>query len=43
LITDSETLSAINWPALGIFAELDKGISIESVHEFENSLNDLMT
>lgn len=41
LITDSETLSAITWPVLGIFAELDKGIPIESVHEFENSLNDL--
>jgi carboxymethylenebutenolidase len=41
LVTDTETLSAINWPVLGIFAELDKGITIDMVHDFENSLNKL--
>ena len=41
LVTDTETLSAINWPVLGIFAELDKGITIDTVHDFENSLNQL--
>ena len=41
LVTDTETLSAINWPVLGIFAELDKGITVDTVHAFENSLNQL--
>lgn len=41
LVTDTETLSAINWPVLGIFAELDKGIPVNTVHNFENSLNKL--
>lgn len=41
LVTDTETLSAIHWPVLGIFAELDKGITTDTVHDFENSLNDL--
>ena len=41
LVTDTETLSAINWPVLGIFAELDKGITVDTVHNFENSLNQL--
>jgi carboxymethylenebutenolidase len=41
LVTDTQTLSVIHWPVLGIFAELDNGITIDTVHEFENSLNDL--
>ena len=41
LVTDPEKLSSINWPVLGIFAELDKGITIDAVNEFESSLNDL--
>lgn len=41
LVTDKEQLSSINWPVLGIFAELDQGISVASVSEFESSLNDL--
>jgi carboxymethylenebutenolidase len=41
LVTDTDTLSAINWPVLGIFAELDKGITVDTVHDFENSLNQL--
>lgn len=41
VISDSEKLSNINWPVLGIFAELDKGIPVESVEEFEDKLDDL--
>lgn len=41
LVTDSESLSVIQWPVLGIFAELDKGITTNTVHDFENSLNEL--
>ncbi len=41
LVTEKETLSAINWPVLGIFAELDQGITPEMVNEFEDALNDL--
>ena len=41
LVTDVKTLSVINWPILGIFAELDKGITSDTVHDFENSLNQL--
>jgi carboxymethylenebutenolidase len=41
LVTDAETLSVINWPILGIFAELDKSITIDAVHDFESSLNNL--
>lgn len=41
LVTDTELLSVINWPILGIFAELDGGITPETVHTFENSLNEL--
>lgn len=41
LVTDTETLSAINWPVLGIFAELDQGITPDTVNAFESSLNEL--
>lgn len=41
LVTDTEELSSIHWPILGIFAELDKGITIETVNAFESSLNEL--
>ena len=41
LVTDTKTLSTITWPVLGIFAELDKGITVSTVHDFENSLNQL--
>jgi carboxymethylenebutenolidase len=41
LVADTESLSVINWPILGIFAELDGGITPETVHTFENSLNEL--
>ena len=36
-----ETLSSISWPVLGIFAELDKGITANSVNEFESALDEL--
>lgn len=41
LVSDKEKLSAIDWPVLGIFAGLDQGITVESVNEFEKSLDDL--
>ena len=41
LVTEQESLSAISWPVLGIFAGLDQGIPAESVNGFESSLNDL--
>ncbi|WP_428323967.1 virginiamycin B lyase family protein [Nitrosopumilus sp.] len=41
LVTNSEDLSKIDWPILGIFAELDNGIPPETVKEFESSLNDI--
>lgn len=41
LTADKTQLSKINWPVLGIFAELDQGIPPSSVNEFELSLNDL--
>jgi len=41
LVTDSETLSSISWPVLGIFAELDKGITSDSVNAFKSSLDEL--
>ena len=41
LVTEPEALSSINWPILGIFAELDQGIPPEQVNEFESTLNEL--
>jgi len=41
LTTDTEELSKINWPVLGIFAELDNGIPPETVNEFEISLDEI--
>lgn len=39
--SDSEKLSNISWPLLGIFAEKDQGITVSSVKQFELQLNDL--
>ena len=39
LVTEPETLTSIDWPILGIFAELDQGITPEQVKEFEFALN----
>jgi carboxymethylenebutenolidase len=41
LVSDQDQLSSINWPVLGIFAELDQGITEDSVNAFESSLNEL--
>ena len=41
LTTEKEKLSKINWPILGIFAELDQGIPPQLVNEFETALNEL--
>ena len=41
LVTDTDTLSSINWPVLGIFAELDKGITSDSVNAFKSSLDSI--
>lgn len=41
LVTDTNELSKIDWPVLGIFAELDKGIPTSQVKEFESALNQL--
>jgi len=41
LVTDTQTLSSIQWPILGIFAGLDQGIPVNTVTEFESSLNEL--
>ena len=41
LVSDKSQLSTIQWPVLGIFAELDQGITVDSVNEFEASLNEL--
>ena len=38
---DEDKLESISWPVLGIFAELDNGIPVDSVKEFEDSLNSL--
>jgi len=41
LTTDEAQLSSINWPVLGIFAELDQGIPVDKVNEFQLLLNNL--
>lgn len=41
LVTDTRDLATLDWPVLGIFAELDTGISVNSVNSFESSLDEL--
>ncbi len=41
LETDSEKLSSINWPVLGVFGALDSSIPVSSVEEFEKALEGL--
>ena len=41
LVTDPEALEALASPVLGIFGELDGGIPLESVREFEAALESL--
>jgi carboxymethylenebutenolidase len=39
LVSDQESLSKIKWPILGIFGDQDQSISVESVKQFEDTLN----
>lgn len=39
--SDSQRLSNITWPVLGIFAELDKGIPVDAVEKFRGELDNL--
>ncbi len=41
LVTDTDELSKISVPVLGVFAELDSGIPPETVNEFESALNEI--
>lgn len=41
LVTEPQALSSIDWPILGIFAELDQGIPPTQVNEFESALNEV--
>lgn len=41
LVTDPDELAALQAPVLGIFGELDQGIPVESVQEFEAALEEL--
>jgi carboxymethylenebutenolidase len=39
LVTDTASLSSIDWPILGIFGDQDQAISVESVKQFTSALN----
>ena len=39
LVNDTNELSNINWPVLGIFGDQDQSIPVESVDAFEQALN----
>jgi carboxymethylenebutenolidase len=39
LVNDTNELSKINWPVLGIFGDQDQSIPVESVDAFEQALN----
>src|SRR5919106_1501917 len=40
LVNDTNELSKINWPVLGIFGDQDQSIPVESVNVFEQALNE---
>jgi carboxymethylenebutenolidase len=40
LVNDTNELSKINWPVLGIFGDQDQSIPVESVNAFEQTLNE---
>jgi carboxymethylenebutenolidase len=40
LTNDTEALSAVSWPILGIFGEKDQSISVDSVNQFQKALNE---
>src|ERR687889_161389 len=39
LVNDTQTLSKIKWPVLGIFGDQDQSIPVNSVKQFEQALN----
>jgi len=41
LVTDRERLATLRMPILGFFGDLDQGIPVDQVHEFEAVLEDL--
>ena len=40
LVNDTNEISKINWPVLGIFGDQDQSIPVESVNAFEQTLNE---
>lgn len=40
LVNDTNQLSKINWPVLGIFGDQDQSIPVESVNAFEQAINE---
>ncbi len=40
LVNDTNQLSKINWPVLGVFGDQDQSIPVESVNAFEQALNE---
>jgi carboxymethylenebutenolidase len=40
LVSDQESISKIKWPVLGIFGDQDQSISVQSVKQFEEALNE---
>jgi carboxymethylenebutenolidase len=40
VVNDTEELSKIRWPVLGIFGDKDQAISVDSVRAFEKALNE---
>jgi carboxymethylenebutenolidase len=41
LVNDTESLSKIKWPVLGIFGDQDQSIPVDSVMQFEQALNEI--
>src|SRR5918994_1960780 len=41
LVDDTEALSKIKWPVLGIFGDQDQSIPVDSVKQFEQALNEI--
>jgi carboxymethylenebutenolidase len=41
LVNDTQALSKIKWPVLGIFGDQDQSIPVDSVKQFEQALNEI--
>ena len=41
LVNDTQALSKIKWPVLGIFCDQDQSIPVDSVKQFEQALNEI--